>query len=290
MPPKSIMFVSQYFCAYGTPLETLLYKAMNKKALMEWYLEAGVDETVGDAPVNHFKNPAPKEERQAPSNSEPRVLAPSSILSMAPSAAIASARALADKCQTFEELENAIRGFEGCAIKKTASKTVISDGNPKARVMIIGEAPGVQEDKQGIPFCGPSGMLLDRMLASIGLDRTKVLISNTVYWRPPGNRQPSPEETATCLPFVEKMIALVNPGLLILSGGTATTTLLRKDQSISRLRGKVYDYSNDYLQAPVPTILMYHPSYLLRSPLQKRLAWNDLLIINTFLEENRVIT
>lgn len=156
--------------------------------------------------------------------------------------------------------------------------------------MIIGEAPGVQEDAQGIPFCGPSGMLLDKMLASIGLSRSEnAYISNTVFWRPPGNRTPSPEETAICLPFVEKHIALVNPALLILAGGVATTTLLQKDQSISRLRGKLYDYTNPYLSKPIPTLLTYHPSYLLRSPAQKSLAWQDLLMAKQFLKINNII-
>ncbi len=140
-----------------------------------------------------------------------------------------------------------------------------------------------------VAFCGPSGALLDRMLTAIGLDRTKVYISNTVFWRPPGNRQPSTEETAACLPFVEKHIALLNPALLILSGGTATTTLLKRDTSISRLRGKFYDYANPYLDAPVKTAVTYHPSYLLRSPGQKKLAWNDLLLFKKFLEENNII-
>lgn len=130
-------------------------------------------------------------------------------------------------------------------------------------------------------------MLLDRMLAAIGLDRTSVYISNTVFWRPPGNRQPSPEETSTCLPFVEKHIALVAPSLLVLSGGTATTTLLRKDTSVSRLRGRFYDYSNPYLTTPVQAAVTYHPSYLLRSPGQKRLAWNDLLMMKQFLDDLR---
>ncbi len=124
---------------------------------------------------------------------------------------MSASRQLADNAKTLAELEAAVRAFDGCAIKKTASKTVFCDGNPKAKVMIIGEAPGAQEDIQGIPFCGPSGKLLDAMLAAIGLDRTSVYISNTVFWRPPGNRQPTPEETATCLPFVEKHIALVRP-------------------------------------------------------------------------------
>lgn len=263
---------------------------MDKKALLEWYLEAGVDEAVGDVAVDHFRvedSGFRIQEEQKPSTPNPksRIPAPaaSAPLHHTPSAAMAEARALAGQCQTLAELEAAVRAFNGCAIKRTASKTVFADGNPNARVMIIGEAPGAQEDIQGIPFCGPSGQLLDRMLAAIGLDRTSVYISNTVFWRPPGNRQPSPEETAICLPFVEKHIALVNPAILILSGGTATTTLLQKDASISRLRGKLYEYANPYLPSPVPTLVTYHPSYLLRSPGQKRLAWSDLLIVADFL-------
>lgn len=269
---------------------------MNKKALLEWYVAAGVDETIGEETTDYFAQPKVVPKAEAPSAPEekkpaaamPIVTMPSNPLHHSPSAAAGASRAIADGCHTLSELEAAVRAFDGCAIKKTASKTVFCDGNPEAKIVIIGEAPGAQEDVQGIPFCGPSGQLLDRMLASIGLDRTKVYISNTVFWRPPGNRQPSMEETAICLPFVEKHIALINPALLILSGGTATTTLLQRDQSISRLRGKFYEYNNPYLQKPVATAVTYHPSYLLRSPGQKKLAWQDLLMVKKFLEENHI--
>ncbi|NBX03228.1 MAG: uracil-DNA glycosylase, partial [Alphaproteobacteria bacterium] len=143
---------------------------------------------------------------------------------------------------------------------------------------------GAEEDMQGIPFCGPSGKLLDKMLAAIGLDRNTVYISNTVFWRPPGNRQPTPDETNICLPFVEKHIALIAPQLLILSGGTAIHTLLKNDLSVARLRGKFYDYQNEYMAAPIKTALTYHPSYLLRTPAQKRAAWEDLLMMKAYLE------
>jgi len=260
---------------------------MDKKALLEWHVEAGADEAVGDESINHFvirgQGLGIREEKKMASPNPQSAIPNASPLHHSPSAAMSVSRQLADNAKTLAELEAAVRAFDGCAIKKTANKTVFCDGNPKARVMIIGEAPGAQEDIQGIPFCGPSGKLLDAMLAAIGLDRTSVYISNTVFWRPPGNRQPTPEETATCLPFVEKHIALVNPALLILSGGTATTTLLNKDTSISRLRGKFYDYTNPYLKTPIPTVVTYHPSYLLRSPGQKRLAWHDLLMIKDFL-------
>lgn len=260
--------------------------AMDKIALLQWYAEAGVDEAIDDQPQDYFSQvisppataPTPSAAPQAAATAST-----SSALRHSPPAAIAAARASADACTTLAELEAAVRAFNGCALKKTASKTVFSDGNPAARVMIIGEAPGAQEDIQGIPFCGPSGELLDKMLASIGLDRTSVYISNTTFWRPPGNRQPTPEETAISLPFVEKHIALVAPALLILSGGTATNAVLRKDQSISRLRGKFYEYTNPYISTPIQTVLTYHPSYLLRTPAQKRLAWQDMLLIQAHL-------
>lgn len=261
---------------------------MDKKALLEWYIAAGVDEAVDDTPQNYFATPVVASATSTPAPLEVKAtpVTPTSgaPIRHSPPAAIATARAAADACNTLAELEAAVRAFDGCALKKTASKTVFADGNPLARVMIIGEAPGAQEDMQGIPFCGPSGALLDKMLASIGLTReSSAYISNTVFWRPPGNRQPTPDETSICLPFVEKHIALIKPSLLILSGGTATITLLRRDQSISRLRGKFYEYSNPYMSTPVQTVLTYHPSYLLRTPSHKKLAWQDMLLIRSYL-------
>ncbi len=276
---------------------------MNKKTLLQWHIDMGADEAIGETPVDRFgirdsglgireenktveKTPSKLETKPAPKIISPKPQAPMpnpSSLQVAQS----TARILADQCTTLEELKKAVSEFDGCALKKDANKTVFADGNPNCRVMVIGEAPGAQEDIQGIPFCGPSGQLLDKMLAIIGLTRAENLyISNTVFWRPPGNRQPSPEETAICLPFVEKHIALINPKLLILSGGTATTTLLKKEQSISRLRGQLYEYTNSYLTRPLPTLLTYHPSYLMRQPSAKKLAWNDMLMAKAFLKAN----
>jgi DNA polymerase len=273
---------------------------MDKKTLLEWQLKAGVDEAVDESPTNYFSMPSPPAKEPAinktmqaaviiesytqppPASVKNKNLA-AAPLHHSPTLAINAARELADNCKTLAELKNVVENFDGCAIKKTATKTVFADGNPNAEVMVIGEAPGAQEDIQGIPFCGASGQLLDKMFLSIGLDRSKIYISNTIFWRPPGNRQPNEVEISICLPFVEKHIALVSPKLLILSGGTATTALLRKDQSISRLRGKLYDYKNDYLGSPVKTALIYHPSYLLRQPMHKKQAWDDLLIIKQFL-------
>lgn len=280
---------------------------MDKKALLKWYIDAGVDEASGDDPSNYFasSSPSPLEGEGGvggDSHSVEKIVAPNSgnftplpnpppqrgreLGYSAASEVAKTSRLLANDCKTLAELEAAIRAFDGCSLKKTAGKTVFADGNPNAKILLIGEAPGVQEDIQGIPFCGPAGQLLDKMLAAIDLNRGSVFISNTVYWRPPGNRQPNPEETAICLPFVEKLVGLVSPTLLILAGGTATHALLKKDQSISRLRGKFYDYKNEYLEVPIKTALIYHPSYLLRQPLQKRLAWEDLLKIQAYLREN----
>lgn len=258
---------------------------MTNKALLKWQLNMGADEAITETPRNYFSSiPQIIEEKpvtvpiQAPS---PAVIK----MQSSPSLAASTAKEMADKATTLAELESAIRAFDGCALKKTAAKTVFADGNPKAQIMIIGEAPGAQEDLQGIPFCGPSGALLDRMFAAINMKRAEHLyISNTVYWRPPGNRQPSMEETTICLPFVEKHIALIAPKILILAGGTAAATLLRREDSISRLRGKTYEYKNDYMSAPVHTMVTYHPSYLLRQPAQKKLAWQDMLFIQGFLQ------
>ncbi len=262
--------------------------------LLQWHVDAGVDETIGEMPVNHFLvRQAVLEEAQSQAMPVKAILLkeskPSVSLAAAPpEEAAAEARTLADKATTRAELEEFVRAFEGCAIKKMAMNTVFSDGNPNAEIMLIGEAPGAQEDQQGIPFCGASGQLLDKMLAAINLSRKEhVYITNTIFWRPPGNRQPSKEELAICRPFVERHIALMNPRLLILSGGTAVGSLLRKDVGITKLRGRFHAYQNAYMQKSVPAAILFHPSYLLRSPGQKRLAWHDLLLIRQFVDNQQ---
>jgi DNA polymerase len=204
--------------------------------------------------------------------------------SMFPSDWIIEARKLASKCSSVDELRSAVVSFEGCEIKKTATNTVFSDGNPNAKIMLVGEAPGANEDLQGIPFCGASGMLLDKMLGAINLDRTKVYISNTVFWRPPGNRKPTDLELDMCRPFVEKHIALVSPQILILVGGIACYSLLDNTKTISTLRGRFHTYTNQYLSNLITTAAIFHPAYLLRQPAQKRLAWEDLKKIRNYLQ------
>jgi DNA polymerase len=197
---------------------------------------------------------------------------------------VAEARALADAATDLASLEAAVRGFDGCALKKTATNMVFAAGVAASRLMFIGEAPGADEDRSGVPFCGPSGQLLDRMLSFIGLNRAKnFYITNTLFWRPPGNRQPTKEELAICKPFVEKHISLINPKLLVLVGGTATASLLNDTRGITRLRGQVFAYKNDYMASEVPVHVLYHPSYLLRQPLAKKQAWADVLALKVAL-------
>ncbi|MGH6990397.1 MAG: uracil-DNA glycosylase, partial [Stellaceae bacterium] len=168
------------------------------------------------------------------------------------------------------------------ALKRTATHTVFSDGVAGAPLMIIGEAPGADEDRIGRPFVGRSGQLLDRMLATIGLSRaTNTYITNILFWRPPGNRKPTGDEIAACLPFVWRHIALARPRLVMLSGGTATAALLDRREGITRLRGRWFDLEVPGLAAPVPALATYHPSFLLRSPARKGEAWRDLLALET---------
>ncbi len=198
--------------------------------------------------------------------------------------AATQAAALAAGCRTLAELRAAIAGFEGCALKDTATTLVFSDGNPAARIMLVGEAPGAEEDRAGLPFVGASGQLLDRMLASIGLDRTKVLITNILPWRPPGNRTPSETEIAVCLPFVMRHVALVAPDVLLLLGATAVRAMTGNTQGIRRVRGQWQSLVVPGLDRPLPCLPTYHPAYLLRTPLAKREAWADLLALQQRLD------
>ena len=263
-------------------------------ALLRWYVEMGVDEAIGDEPVNRLAPRAPPrasairptEPEAAPPQSVRAVAAsPPAAFAASPGEAAQSARLLAAHANTVAALEAAIAGFDGCALKRTATNTVIADGNPAAPVMIIGEAPGADEDRIGRPFVGRAGQLLDRMLAAIGLDREGVLITNVIYWRPPGNRTPTTDEIAACVPFVLRHVALVRPKVLVLAGGTAARALLPPGPGITRLRGRWFDLAVPGLEQPVPTLPMFHPSFLLRAPERKREAWRDLLALRARLDE-----
>jgi len=253
------------------------------KSILKWQIDMGADEAVDDVPRNYFAAPKIEVPTESIQQAIPTA-APILKMQASPSLAAGTARELADKATSLQELEAAIREFDGCSLKKMAQKTVFSAGNPKASIMIIGDAPGDEEDQQGTPFCGPSGVLLDKMFAAIGMNRENDLyITNTVFWRPPGNRQPSAEEAAICVPFLERHIALIAPKLLVLAGGTAASALLARPESISRLRGKTYPYTNPYLTEAIPALITYHPSYLLRQPTQKRAAWQDMKFIRSLL-------
>ncbi|MGL5719682.1 MAG: uracil-DNA glycosylase [Alphaproteobacteria bacterium] len=193
-------------------------------------------------------------------------------------------------CGSLEVLRQALESFEGCALKQTATQTVFSDGSPqRAKVMLVGEAPGADEDRLGKPFVGLSGQLLDKMFRAIGLSRQDNLyISNIVPWRPPGNRQPTSGEIAVCLPFIERHISLVNPPFLVALGGTACKAFLQKTEGITKLRGRWFPYQNPYLDKPIPLLVTYHPAYLLRSPGQKKEVWKDLLTLQDALRNQAV--
>jgi DNA polymerase len=188
---------------------------------------------------------------------------------------------------TLDKLRQAVASFDGCALKRTATNTVFADGIAGAPLMVIGEAPGADEDRQGLPFVGRSGQLLDRMLAAIGRDRKRnAYITNMLFWRPPGNRKPTDEEIATCLPFVWRHVVLAEPRVILLSGGTAAESLLGRQDGITRLRGRWYPLAVPGLDHPVPTMATYHPSFLLRTPARKGEAWHDLLEVQAKLESS----
>jgi DNA polymerase len=254
--------------------------------LLKWYVESGVDEALGHIPLDHLApKPAPaapapdsaEAGRNAESNTGTNRGAPADLVSREEIAR--SARAAAANASSLSELRDALAAFEGCALKKTAKNLVFADGNPDGPLMIIGEAPGGEEDRQGVPFVGPAGKLLDLMLDSIGLGRDQAYVTNILPWRPPGNRSPTDAEIAACLPFVKRHIELVAPKILILVGGTAAKTLLDKTQGIMRLRGHWYTYDSPHSDTPIDTRAILHPAYLLRSPAQKRETWLDLLEI-----------
>ena len=261
------------------------------RALLSWYVEAGVDEATLSAPVNRLQprlkasvRPAPPASVAAP-QVPPRPAVPRAAQAELDRPAEA-ARAAARAASSLEALKAVMEGFEGCGLKVTATNTVFADGVPGADVMVIGEAPGADEDRQGKPFVGVSGQLLDRMLASIGLSRSEsVYITNILPWRPPGNRQPTPAEIATCIPFVERHIELAAPKILIFAGGTSAKSLMGRKEGITRLRGTWTEWKVPHSETVIPALATYHPAYLLRTPGQKASAWKDLLALRRRLDE-----
>jgi DNA polymerase len=281
------------------------------RELIAFYQEAGVDALVGERPVNrlaeedasptplvgdgrseraavraeaHSKSPDPDPPRRAGPTHPPRERpqAPPQA-PVAPEAAVMAAREAARSAASLEELRAILDRFEGCALRTGATQLVFADGNPHARVMFVGEAPGRDEDIEGKPFVGRSGKLLDRMMAAIGLDRTTAYIANVVPWRPPGNRTPTPQESAICLPFTLRQIELVDPDVLVCLGNPSTQTLLATKEGITRTRGRWFPFHTGTRE--IRAIPTFHPAFLLRNPLSKRLAWRDFMAIKKALKE-----
>lgn len=258
-------------------------------ALLEAHIAAGADEGLEDQAQNWFAQketvstvakedkvvaPSPQKRRASPQVERPirSAIPPRQDIENL------EAREMASRAQSLKELYEALLSFEGCGLKKTASNTVFADGNPSSGIMLIGEAPGAEEDRTGKPFVGAAGQLLDKMMGAIGFkDRNAYYISNVCFWRPPGNRKPNDAEWAACLPFVRRHVELVKPRLLLLLGGSAAQQMLQVTEGISRLRGKwaLYPLENG---EEIPALPTFHPAYLLRQPAAKREAWRDLLL------------
>jgi DNA polymerase len=273
--------------------------------LLAFYLEAGVDAAVGETPNTLLPKPGgdDAESRQAeggatalariatqapnpgpvPRSAASPATGRQNAAPPAPDAAVMAAREAARQAATLEELRAILDNFEGCALKSTATQLVFADGNPEAPLMLVGEAPGSEEDRLGLPFVGRSGKLLDRMLAAIGLDRSKVYIANIVPWRPPGNRTPTPQEATICLPFIRRQIELCDPEILVCLGGPSAQTLLGIKEGIMKARGRWLAYHTG--KREIRAMATFHPAYLLRTPLAKRHAWRDFLAIKKALAE-----
>jgi uracil-DNA glycosylase family 4 len=252
-------------------------------AALQWQIELGADEAIGDAPVDRFAPPPPEPDvAPALAHAPPATAAPPPL---AETGDADNAAALAEKCETLEALRDALAAFDAGELKAGARNCVFADGLPGARVMIVGEAPGREEDEQGKPFVGRAGKLLDRMLGAIGLDRAAddplkaAYITNILPWRPIGNRTPSAEEAALFLPFVRRHIALAKPDFVVLMGGSSAKALMETTVGITRLRGRW-----TRIAPGVPALATFHPAYLLRSPAMKRHAWTDLLALRAALD------
>jgi len=280
------------------------------KELLRFYVEAGVDCAVCEEPVDRYaesrelaerreaarrqaemeaeeRRRRSEEARAAPASrsepSHPTASPPVAPVQLPSEEAVMAAREAARSAASLDELKEIMAGFEGCNLKRTATQLVFADGNPEGRVMLVGEAPGRDEDIQGLPFVGRSGQLLDRMLGAIGLDRTMVYIANTIPWRPPGNREPSPMERAICRPFISRQIELADPDFLILLGNAAAKEMFETTMGITRLRGRWSQF--DTGRRKIRAMATFHPAYLLRNAMQKKLVWRDLLALSEALAE-----
>ncbi len=281
------------------------------RAALAWQVAMGADEAILEEPLDRYalverqkaarraaapqarpqtQSDAPPaagpglRERPAPAPAAPRAQ-PSDDAPLGAAEAAAKGEAAAEACHDLEALRRALEAFDGCPLKQTATNLVFGDGNPEADVMLVGEAPGADEDRQGKPFVGVSGQMLDRMMGFIGLDRERFYITNVLYWRPPGNRTPTEAEVAACRPFIRRHIQLVRPKVLLLVGGKSAKSLLGTEQGITKLRGRWFEYAAGGDLGTLPALPTFHPAYLLRSPAMKRFAWRDLLALQRKMEE-----
>ena len=254
-----------------------------KKAELALQTEWGADEAIEAEPQNRKAARKPKARVAHAGQPAPHQAAPRQT-SATLTAAMEVGRTLAESCNTLDELRAALESFDACALKRTATQLVFADGAADAKLIIIGEGPGAEEDRAGLPFVGQAGRLLDRMLGSIGLDRSLVRIINAVPWRPPGNRTPTDTEIAQCLPFLYRHVALVRPELAVLLGGTAVKALIGGKEGITRLRGSWRHIEIPGLERPLEALPTYHPAFLLRQSGAKRLAWADLLTLRLAIE------
>lgn len=261
-------------------------------AALAWQIELGVDECIAEAPLNRFEEVAKAPKSKPKQNPATTPLPAAKKVAPPPaeddlSGAVTEAQRAASAATTLEELRTAMEGFDGCPLKRGARNTVFADGNPAAKVMFIGEAPGRDEDRQGKPFVGRSGQLLDRMLAAIGLDRASddpakaAYITNVLPWRPVENRDPSTDEAVMLWAFLERHIQLAEPEIIVALGKSPAAALLERPVAITRMRGR---WMTPARTGGKPLLLTFHPAYLLRQPLEKAKSWRDLLSLRAVLD------
>jgi uracil-DNA glycosylase len=282
----------------------MLTSPLSTLAALAWQVECGADEVLAESPgLQHWPEPSRQLSSRQPSRdglsavaaptAQPQATPPQRSIAAvgAPTTPRPSMAApVVVQAATLSDLAAEVAAFTGCPLRDTATQAVFGTGNPRAKILLLGEAPDTAEDRAGQPFVGANGTLLDHMLASIGLDREQVYLSNVLYWRPPGNRAPTDTEIATCWPFCARLIALLQPQLLLLAGAVAVKAVLRSPASMTRLRGTWQSYVPAApAAAPIPTMPLYHPAHLLRQPQAKRQAWNDLLAIEKHLAATNLL-
>lgn len=262
---------------------------INTEALLEWYIDAGVDASCANEPcllqskeIPALQVPNATVSVQTPIQGSRSAI---SVLAQAIPEACKNARQLCQQASSLDELRKLVENFEGCALKFNAKSTVFGNGNQNADIVIIGEAPGADEDRLGKPFVGRSGQLLEKMLTAINLKREEVYITNILPWRPPGNRTPTDSEVAVCLPFLKRQIELVNPKIILFLGGSAANAVMDIAEPISKLRGRWLEYKPSAGKV-INAFASFHPAFLLRNGAQKSKAWSDFLRISKKLKEN----